>query len=80
MVERVRVGRSQVAAELHAFVESEVMPGLGLASDAFWRDFDALLHDLAPANRDLLARRKALQAEIDAWHKARRGQPVDPEA
>ena len=80
MVERVRVGRSQVAAELHAFVENEVMPGLGLASDAFWRDFDALLHDLAPVNRDLLARREALQAEIDAWHKTHRGQPVDPDA
>ena len=80
MVERVQAGRSQVAAELHAFVEDEVLPGLGLASDAFWRDFDALLHDLAPVNRDLLARRAALQAEIDAWHRAHRGQPVDPDA
>ncbi|MYE58732.1 MAG: hypothetical protein F4X35_03995 [Alphaproteobacteria bacterium] len=32
MVERVRVGQSQVAAELHAFVEKEVLPGLDLAS------------------------------------------------
>ena len=80
MVERVRVGQSEVAAELHAFVENEVLPGLDLASDTFWRDFDALLHDLAPANRDLLAHREALQAEIDAWHKACRGQPVDPDA
>ena len=80
MVERVRVGRSQVAVEMHAFVEHEVLPGLGLDSDAFWRDFDALLHDLAPANRDLLARREALQAEIDAWHKTHRGQPADPDA
>ena len=80
MVERVRVGQSQVAAELHAFVEQEVLPGLDLASDAFWRGFDALLHDLAPANRDLLARRKALQAQIDAWHKARRGLPIDTDA
>ena len=79
MVERIRVGRSAVAADLHGFVENEVLPGLDLAGDALWRDFDALLHDLAPVNRDLLARREALQAEIDAWHKARRGQPVDPD-
>jgi len=77
MVEQVRVGQSQVAAVLHAFVESEVLPGLGLESDAFWRGFDALLHDLAPVNRRLLARREALQAEIDAWHRARRGRPID---
>ena len=77
MVERVRAGQSQVAAELHAFVEDEAMPGLGLDSGAFWRGFDALLHELAPINRRLLARREALQAEIDAWHRARRGQPID---
>jgi len=76
----VQAGRSRVAAGLYAFVEQEVLPGLGLASDAFWRGFDALLHDLAPVNRSLLARREALQAEIDAWHKARRGQPIDPGA
>ena len=80
MVERVRVGQSQIAVELHTFIENEVLPGLDLASDAFWRDFDALLHDLAPVNRDLLDRRQVLQERIDAWHKARRGQPVDPDA
>ena len=79
MVERVRLQRSAISAELHAFVENEALPGLGLACDAFWRDFDALLHDLAPVNRDLLARRAALQAEIDAWHRTRRGQPNDPD-
>ena len=80
MVERVRAGQSQVAAQLHAFVENEVLPGLGMESGAFWRGFDALLHELAPVNRDLLARRAALQAEIDAWHKARRGEPMDGQA
>ena len=80
MVERVRVGQSQVAAELHAFVENEVLPGLDIESDAFWRGFDALLHDLAPVNSGLLARRKDLQAQIDAWHKARRGRPIDADA
>ncbi len=80
MVERVQAGRSQIAAELYAFVENEVLPGLGLASDVFWRDFDALLHDLAPVNRDLLTKRERLQARIDAWHKPRRGQPTDMEA
>ncbi len=80
MVERVQAGRSQVDAELHAFVEDEALPGLGLASADFWRGFDALLHDLAPINRDLLARREALQAEIDAWHRDRRDRPLDGQA
>ena len=80
MTHRVPAGRSRVAAELHAFVEDEVLPGLELASGDFWRGFDSLLHEFAPLNRDLLARRRALQAEIDSWHKARRGQPVDADA
>ncbi|MFA7430548.1 MAG: malate synthase G, partial [Rhodospirillaceae bacterium] len=41
---------------------------------------DALLHDLAPRNRALLATRDTLQAKIDAWHKERRGKPHDAEA
>jgi malate synthase len=36
-----------------------------------------MLADLAPKNRALLARRDELQAQIDAWHIARRGQPHD---
>jgi len=30
-----------------------------------------------PVNRALLARRDALQAAIDAWYRARKGQPID---
>ena len=37
-------------------------------------------HDFAPKNRALLAKRDDLQAQIDAWHIARRGQPHDHEA
>ncbi len=80
MIERVRVGQSQIAAELHAFVKNEVLPGLDIENDTFWQGFDALLHDLAPVNRDLLARREALQADIDTWHKARRGEPINVDA
>ncbi len=31
-----------------------------------------------PINRSLLARREDLQAQIDAWHVARAGKPLDP--
>jgi malate synthase len=35
------------------------------------------VHELAPRNRALLARREELQARIDAWHRERRGKPHD---
>ena len=65
---------------LIAFIEGEALPGTGIDKTAFWNGTAALLRDLVPVNRALLARRDALQAKIDAWHKARAGKPHDPVA
>ncbi|MFZ6047032.1 malate synthase G [Pseudomonas sp. CR3202] len=65
--------RLNVAAELVAFIEQEALPGTGVDPAAFWLGFDALVHDLAPRNRDLLAERDRLQAELDAWHRSNPG-------
>jgi len=51
----------KVAKVLYDFIETEVLPGTGIASDAFWSDFARLTRDLAPKNRALLARRDQLQ-------------------
>ncbi|WP_224424523.1 malate synthase G, partial [Modicisalibacter sp. MOD 31.J] len=52
----------------------------GVDPEAFWAGVDALVHDLAPTNRDLLAERERLQGELDAWHKAHPGAVRDPAA
>jgi len=77
MTERLDRAGLQVEAVLARFVEDEALPGTGIESGAFWTGFAALLADFAPKNRALLARRDELQAKIDAWHIARRGQPHD---
>src|SRR5690606_8716187 len=41
--------------------------------DTFWTGFDTLVHDLAPRNRQLLAERDHLQAELDTWYRANPG-------
>ncbi|KAH0439471.1 hypothetical protein KCU90_g3149, partial [Aureobasidium melanogenum] len=66
-------GGLQVAANLDQFVETEALPGTGLDSAAFWSGFDALVHELAPRNRALLAERDRLQTELDTWHRANPG-------
>ncbi|MGF6509318.1 malate synthase G [Paraburkholderia sp. 32] len=66
-------GGLQVAANLDQFVESEALPGTGIDSAAFWSGFDALVHELAPKNRALLAERDRLQSELDNWHRANPG-------
>ncbi|MGL4405323.1 MAG: malate synthase G, partial [Notoacmeibacter sp.] len=55
------------------FINRQALPGTGIEPDHFWQGFSKLVHDLAPKNRALLAKRDELQAKIDAWHKAHFG-------
>jgi malate synthase len=77
MTQRLDRAGLQVDAVLARFVEDEALPGTGIEAGAFWSGFAGLLADFAPQNRALLAKRDALQGQIDAWHIARRGQPHD---
>lgn len=77
MTERVQVGGLQVARVLHDFVVDEALPGSGVDAAAFWAGAEALIHDLAPKNRALLAERDELQRRIDDWHRERAGRPHD---
>ncbi|MBU8545110.1 MULTISPECIES: malate synthase G [Roseomonadaceae] len=77
MAESVRIGGLAVDAAFQQFIESEALPGTGVEAARFWTGFEALLRDFAPRNATLLARRDALQAQIDAWHRANPARPVD---
>ena len=70
----------QVATVLYDFIEKKVLPGTGVASEAFWKGFDSLVTDLAPKNIALLAERDRLQLELDGWHKAHPGPIADMKA
>ncbi|WP_298290451.1 malate synthase G [Novosphingobium sp.] len=77
MNERIERHGLQVDASLATFIDSEVLGPLGLETQAFWQGFAALVHRFTPVNRALLAKRDALQGQIDAWHLDRRGKPID---
>jgi len=70
-------GGLRVSRELAQLIEGDLAPGLGIDAAQFWTGFAALLDELVPVNQSLLARRDQLQSDIDAWHRARRGQPLD---
>ncbi|HEU0222613.1 MAG TPA: malate synthase G [Paracoccaceae bacterium] len=80
MRDRIEIEGLKVAPILRDMIAQEALPGTGVAPENFWRGLSALLHDFAPQNRALLAKRAELQEKIDAWHLARRGQPHDPAA
>ncbi len=77
MTERVACQRLSVADNFKRFIEGEVLPGTEIDAAQFWKGFDALVHDLAPRNRALLAERDRLQTELDAWHRAHPGPVQD---
>jgi malate synthase len=68
----------QVAKSLYDFIENEALPGTGLESATFWKGFVALAREMAPRNRELLARRDQFQKQLDAWHRAHPGPITDP--
>jgi malate synthase len=73
----VRIGGLAVDLAFRQFIEDEALPGTGVEATRFWTGFEALLRDFAPRNATLLAKRDALQAQIDAWHRANPARPVD---
>lgn len=61
---------------LHAFVNDEVLPPLGLAPEGIWQALADIVQRFTPRNRALLAHRDWLQRRIDDWHL--RHAPDDP--
>ncbi|MBW4792272.1 malate synthase G [Pseudomonas tolaasii] len=80
MTEHVQVGGLKVAKVLFDFVNNEAIPGTGITADQFWAGADKVIHDLAPKNKALLAKRDDFQARIDAWHQTHAGTAHDAAA
>jgi malate synthase len=77
MSDRIQHGGLQVAPVLDDLLASEIAPGTGVAPDRFWTALEQIVTDLGPRNEALLARREALQAQIDQWHRDHPGAEYD---
>ncbi|WP_026615232.1 malate synthase G [Ensifer aridi] len=78
-MDRIEKHGLKIDAGLHRFLVEEAMPGTGVDPERFFSSFTEIVHDLAPKNRTLLAKRDELQAKLDAWYREH-GAPVDMEA
>ncbi|GES52580.1 malate synthase [Rhizobium sp. ERR 1071] len=66
----------QIEQVLYDFLVKEALPGSGVDADAFFAGFSKIVHDLAPRNRELLAKRDRMQVALDDWYR-KNGAPVD---
>jgi len=66
------VGGLRIDPVFHRFVESELLPAIGMDATRFWQGVEAIFSELSPVNQRLLETRVELQQKIDTWHKERR--------
>jgi len=77
MTDRIEKSGLKVATELYDLVANEITPGTGIEADHVWGSLAQILDNLADKNQALLQKRDNLQAEIDAWHLARKGHALE---
>ncbi len=75
---KITSGGLHIDQRLYALVAEQIAPGTDVDVDHFWASLEKIVQDLGPKNQQLLQRRNALQAQIDAYHQQRRGKPLDP--
>jgi malate synthase len=77
MSARIEIAGLRVAKVLYDFIAAEALPGAPVSTEQFWAGFAAIIRELGPRNRELLALRNALQARIDEYHRVHAGKPFD---
>ncbi len=80
MSEYVRQNGVQISSLLFDFINERALVGTGVDQERFWSGFADLLARFAPRNAELLGKREKLQSQIDDWHIANKGKPVDQAA
>lgn len=78
MAARVTKSGLNVDLRLADFVENAALPGIGMTAAAFWAGLAMAVATIGPRIKAALDLRATMQARIDAWHIANRGQPHDP--
>ncbi len=71
------VNNLKVSEELLSFVNDELLKDTDISPEKFWSGFDAVIHELAPKNKDLIKIRENLQKKINDWHTKNKDSKID---
>ena len=73
----ININNLKVSSELMKFVNEELLVDTGIKAEKFWSEFDNIVHELEPKNKELLKKREILQKKIDEWHIQKKGEKID---
>jgi len=70
----IKKGSLSVSTKLESFLRLEVLPGLDLSEEHFWKSLEKIINEFSLKNKTLLGIRASIQEQIDEWHLANPGQ------
>ncbi len=70
------VNNLKISDKLLKFVNEDLLKDTNIKPEKFWSDFDKIVHELAPKNRELLKKRDELQNKINDWHIKNKGNKI----
>ncbi|MBO1359811.1 malate synthase G [Acetobacter sacchari] len=77
MTTRIEIGSISVDQGLHAFINTEVLPGTDVSAATFWSGLAGLVETFGPKIREALEARDQLQDRIDAFFGENPGADAD---
>jgi len=70
----VELGALKINKALYDFIKDKALPQTKITVEHFWNAFEQTLLKLSPKNLSLLQTRDLMQAKLDAWYLAHKGQ------
>ena len=67
-LEKAGPNNLNISPNLIDFVENELLPGLNISSEYFWKTFENILEKFTQRNIELLEERKNIQKQLDNWY------------
>ena len=72
-LEKAGPNNLNISPSLIDFVENELLPGLNISSEYFWKTFENILENFTQRNIELLEERKNIQKKLDNWYIENKG-------
>ena len=73
----IKINNLSVSKILFDFINNDLLRGIQIKKDKFWKGFSTAANELMPKNKKLLETREKLQKSIDTFHLERKNQKLN---